>query len=162
MGISFRKSIKIGNNTRINLSSKGGLGISTGVKGARISTNKQGTRIYGSVGPMRYQKKISKASNISKISNIETVNESQTNTNMKETTTESNKKGFKKFFKKYYKQIIIAIIGLMIGSLIGGIGRISNAEVEQVKKEIETNNSIIRKKESELNSILSQNEKLRN
>ena len=42
MGFTFRKSIKIGKNTRINLSSKGGVGISTGVKGARVSVNKQG------------------------------------------------------------------------------------------------------------------------
>lgn len=44
MGLSFRKSFKIGKNTRINVSKKGGLGVSTGVKGARISANKQGVR----------------------------------------------------------------------------------------------------------------------
>ncbi|MBM6837974.1 DUF4236 domain-containing protein, partial [Clostridium saudiense] len=69
MGFTFRKSIKVGKNTRINLSSKGGVGISTGVKGARISTNKQGTRIYGGVGPIRYQKKISTNSNFAKFNN---------------------------------------------------------------------------------------------
>lgn len=44
MGLSFRKSIKIGKNTRINLSKTGGIGISTGVKGARVSFNKKGVR----------------------------------------------------------------------------------------------------------------------
>ncbi|SFA70346.1 DUF4236 domain-containing protein [Clostridium frigidicarnis] len=44
MGLNFRKSIRIGKNTRINLSRKGGIGISTGIKGSRVSMNKQGTR----------------------------------------------------------------------------------------------------------------------
>lgn len=43
MGLSFRKSIKIGKNTRINLS-KSGVGLSTGVKGARISVGPKGVR----------------------------------------------------------------------------------------------------------------------
>ncbi|HOB29851.1 MAG TPA: DUF4236 domain-containing protein [Bacillota bacterium] len=43
MGFSFRKSKKIGKNTRINLS-KSGVSLSTGVKGARVSVNKKGTR----------------------------------------------------------------------------------------------------------------------
>ncbi|WPC42944.1 DUF4236 domain-containing protein [Clostridium sp. JS66] len=44
MGLSFRKSIKIGKNTRINLSKSGGIGVSTGVKGARVSINQKGVR----------------------------------------------------------------------------------------------------------------------
>jgi ABC-type multidrug transport system fused ATPase/permease subunit len=44
MGLSFRKSFKIGKNTRINLSKTGGIGISTGVKGARVSVNNKGVR----------------------------------------------------------------------------------------------------------------------
>lgn len=43
MGLRFRKSIKVGKNTRINLS-KSGVGLSTGVKGARVSVNQKGTR----------------------------------------------------------------------------------------------------------------------
>ena len=48
MGFNFRKSIKVGKNTRINLS-KSGIGISGGVKGARISVNQKGTRTTLSV-----------------------------------------------------------------------------------------------------------------
>ncbi len=36
MGLRFRKSIKLGSNTRVNFS-KSGVGISTGIKGARVS-----------------------------------------------------------------------------------------------------------------------------
>lgn len=39
----FRKSIKVGKGTRINLS-RSGIGLSTGVKGARVSVNSKGTR----------------------------------------------------------------------------------------------------------------------
>lgn len=41
MGIRFRKSIKLGGGTKLNLS-KSGVGISTGVKGFRVSKNTSG------------------------------------------------------------------------------------------------------------------------
>lgn len=44
MGLSYHKSIKLFGNTRLNISKRGGIGISTGVKGARVSINKQGVR----------------------------------------------------------------------------------------------------------------------
>ncbi len=56
MGLSFRKSIKIGKNTRINLSKTGGIGISTGVKGARVSVNKKGVRTTVGKGGLQYRK----------------------------------------------------------------------------------------------------------
>lgn len=56
MGLSFRKSIKVGKNTRINLSKTGGIGISTGVKGARISVNKKGVRTTVGRGGVQYRK----------------------------------------------------------------------------------------------------------
>ncbi len=43
MGLNFRKSLSIGKLFRLNFS-KRGVGISAGVKGARISLNKQGVR----------------------------------------------------------------------------------------------------------------------
>lgn len=43
MSLRFRKSIKVGKNTKINLS-KSGVGVSTGVKGARVSVNQKGVR----------------------------------------------------------------------------------------------------------------------
>lgn len=43
MGLNFRKSLSIGKLFRINFSKKG-LGVSAGVKGARISVNREGVR----------------------------------------------------------------------------------------------------------------------
>lgn len=59
MGLSFRQSIKLGKNTRINLSKGGGIGFSTGIKGFRISTNNKGTRITASSNGVTYTKTIS-------------------------------------------------------------------------------------------------------
>lgn len=56
MGLSFRKSIKIGKNTKINLSKNGGIGVSTGVKHFRISKNNNGTRITASKNGFMYTK----------------------------------------------------------------------------------------------------------
>jgi len=58
MGWSFRKSIKLGGGLRLNLS-KFGIGISGGVRGARLSVGPRGARIYGGRGPFRYQKQVS-------------------------------------------------------------------------------------------------------
>ncbi|WWU66706.1 DUF4236 domain-containing protein (plasmid) [Clostridium baratii] len=59
MGISLRKSIKLNKRTNLNLSTGGGIGISTGVKGARVSINKNGIRFYGGRGIVRFTKHIS-------------------------------------------------------------------------------------------------------
>lgn len=56
MGLSFRKSIKIGKNTRINLSKTGGIGVSTGVKGFRVSTNARGSRLTVGSNGVQYRK----------------------------------------------------------------------------------------------------------
>lgn len=48
MGVRFRKSIKLGKNTRLNLS-KSGVGISTGVKGFRVSAGPKGVRTTASI-----------------------------------------------------------------------------------------------------------------
>ena len=40
MGFSLRKSFKVGKNSKVNLSTGGGVGFSTGKKGARVSVNK--------------------------------------------------------------------------------------------------------------------------
>ena len=55
MGFGFRKSFKIGKNTRVNLSKTGKVGISTGAKGARASINNQGTRSQISKGGIYYR-----------------------------------------------------------------------------------------------------------
>ena len=43
MGLNYRHSVKIGSHTRLNLS-KSGIGISTGVKGARVSVGPHGVK----------------------------------------------------------------------------------------------------------------------
>lgn len=59
MGFSLRKSFKLGKNSKVNLSSGGGVGFSTGKKGARFSINKNGIGFYGSKGVLRFTKRIS-------------------------------------------------------------------------------------------------------
>ncbi|MBO3418121.1 DUF4236 domain-containing protein, partial [Clostridium perfringens] len=50
MGFSLRKSFKVGKNSKVNLSTGGGVGFSTGKKGARVSVNKNGVNLYGGKG----------------------------------------------------------------------------------------------------------------
>ncbi|MBD5427793.1 MAG: DUF4236 domain-containing protein [Treponema sp.] len=52
MGFSFRKSVKIG-PVRVNVS-KSGVGVSAGVKGARVGINSKG-KVYGSAGVKGFQ-----------------------------------------------------------------------------------------------------------
>lgn len=58
MGWSFRKSFKLGKFLRLNLSSRSGIGLSSGVKGARVSVNKNGINLYGGKGIFRFRKHI--------------------------------------------------------------------------------------------------------
>ena len=61
MGFSYRKSFKVGKGFKINVSSKG-IGVSAGVKGARVSVGPRGVNAYGSIGPIRMQKNLLRAS----------------------------------------------------------------------------------------------------
>lgn len=56
MGLSFRKSIRLGKNIRLNFSKNGGIGISAGTKGARVSINKKGVRTTVGKGGLQYRK----------------------------------------------------------------------------------------------------------
>src|SRR5262245_9125986 len=56
MGWYLRRSIKIG-PFRIN-ASKSGLGVSAGVKGARIRVSQRGTEVHGGRGGIYYRKRI--------------------------------------------------------------------------------------------------------
>jgi hypothetical protein len=61
VGWSIRKSLKILPGLRLNLS-KTGPRLSAGVAGARISIGTDGkTKVYGSAGPLRFNKQISLA-----------------------------------------------------------------------------------------------------
>ena len=48
MGLRLRKSIKLGKNTRLNIS-KSGIGMSTGVKGFRVGVGPKGVRTTASI-----------------------------------------------------------------------------------------------------------------
>lgn len=56
MGLSFRRSLKMG-PLRVNLSGAG-VGISAGVRGARVSVGPRGTYVTLSAGGFRYQRKL--------------------------------------------------------------------------------------------------------
>ena len=56
MGFSFRKSIKLG-PLRVNLS-KSGIGLSAGVRGARVSKGPRGTYLNVGTGGVQYRKKL--------------------------------------------------------------------------------------------------------
>jgi hypothetical protein len=59
VGWSIRKSFKILPGIRLNLS-KSGPRISAGIPGARVSVGTNGkAKVYGSAGPLRYNKQIS-------------------------------------------------------------------------------------------------------
>lgn len=58
MGLSFRKSIRLGKGVRLNFS-KSGIGISAGVKGARVSIGPRGTRGTVSGGGFSYSTSLS-------------------------------------------------------------------------------------------------------
>ncbi len=58
MGISFRKSLNLGNGFRLNLS-KSGVSISGGVKGLRVNVGLKGIRVSSTKNGISYQKSIS-------------------------------------------------------------------------------------------------------
>lgn len=164
MGFALRKSIKIGKNTRVNLSSKGGVGISTGVKGARVSVNQQGAKAYGGVGPIRYQKNLSSNSKTEydtaydetrrvDVESYKGIIEHDENNN-------NNNKPKMNFFKKYYKEMIVVILALGIGSLIGSIGKVGSTSANEVKNDIEAKSKDLENKQAELDSLINEKAKL--
>lgn len=58
MGLSFRKSIKLGKNVRLNIS-KNGPSLSLGSKGAKVNISKRGVRTSVGAGGIRYSKNYS-------------------------------------------------------------------------------------------------------
>ena len=58
MGWSFRKSFKIAPGIRLNLS-KGGVGVSGGVKGLRLGIGPRGTQFTAGRGGLYYRKQLS-------------------------------------------------------------------------------------------------------
>lgn len=130
MGLNFRRTYRIGKNTRINVSKGGGIGFSTGFKGFRISKNRRGLRLTIGRNGVYYTKwfikdkkkkkkkekiaKVEETTNIKKTINPETDFE-RVPTNDEETlylylgsATRNYVRGF----------LIILLLGLIIYSLI--------------------------------------------
>lgn len=64
MGLTFRKSANLTKNTKLNVTSKS-VGVSTGVKGARVSFNsRNGITLSLGAGGLRYRKKLDSASGL--------------------------------------------------------------------------------------------------
>jgi len=79
MGFWFRKSLKLGGGFRLNLGS-GGLGISGGMKGLRVSANtKRGLQANAGIGGFRFQKNLNM--------NSKNTSKSQTKTHTQVTST---------------------------------------------------------------------------
>jgi hypothetical protein len=127
MGLNFRKSIKIGKNTRINFSKTGGIGISTGTKGARVSINKKGVRTSVGTGGIRYTKSVSFKNNKSDKGEIpikqdasqprkpiiKTMNE---NNRMVQNHTEEEIKEFRKtHYTRHMKLLFAGLVCLIAG-----------------------------------------------
>lgn len=115
MGLSFRKSIKIGKNTRINLSKNGGIGISTGVKNFRVSTNQRGSRLTASSNGVQYRKDYSlkNAKSKNRISN-------SNNDNIRKTDDYTTWEGIKALFGLvFYGGLLVLIISFIVGVIKG-------------------------------------------
>lgn len=154
MGITFRKSFKIGKNTRINLSSKGGVGISTGVKGARVSVNKHGAKLYGGKGHVRFQKQL--YSTPQRSNSVGTTQQIYEEIEQKEV----KRMNILGFLKNHYKSIIAIFVGLMIGGSFGSIGKVVTSQVDEVKYQIESNSKSVDSKQAELESLLNKKSEL--
>jgi hypothetical protein len=64
MGWFLRKSLRLLPGVKINIS-KSGPRVSVGVPGARASIDMEGkTRLYGGMGPVRYQKTVTMSPNL--------------------------------------------------------------------------------------------------
>jgi hypothetical protein len=121
MGLSYHRSIKLGKNTHINLSKHGGIGISTGVKGARISVNKQGVRTSVGKDGLYYRKQANWNTLDGNTKQIPLTDDEIKS----ETTTlkEYNLQAFSNVEKKVVKwYAIIAIADLILGAFIGDVG----------------------------------------
>lgn len=110
MGIFFRKSIKLGKHTRLNIS-KSGIGISTGVKGARIGINSKGkTYVAGGKNGIYFRKQLS---GNAKNTNIEyTIDQIKANNKL---LRKHNNKICNRAVKKLVENCIIGFIVLAIG-----------------------------------------------
>lgn len=140
MGLSFHKSIKIGKNTRLNFSKTGGIGISTGVKGARVSVNQKGIRTTVGKGGLQYRKDVSfKNINNSRSNAVKTVNTNKKYNNEEKELrrailrspelTEFNRQSYTTHMKLLFAGIVLLLVGMIVpplllisvGLLIGGL-----------------------------------------
>lgn len=114
MWFIFRKSIKLGKHTRLNIS-KSGIGVSTGVKGARIGINSKGTYVSGGKDGIYYRKQLS--SNKNKIPLKNTMDTKD----IKKYNFKVTGKAINKLIKKCF---IVSIISFVILCLFAPLGYI--------------------------------------
>jgi hypothetical protein len=122
MGLSFHKSIKVGKNTRINLSKHGGIGVSTGVKGARVSVNKQGVRTSVGKDGLYYRKQTSWNKLEGNTKQTQSLTDSEIR-NDPETLRSVNQQIFSNTEKKLFTWFVaITILAFIFGAFIGIAG----------------------------------------
>lgn len=78
MGVYLRKGIKLSKNTRLNIS-KSGLGISTGIPGARVGVNSKGAYVSGGKDGIYYREQL-KSNSSNKDKDIDAIAKKITNT----------------------------------------------------------------------------------
>lgn len=142
MGFRLKKSIKIGKNSKINLS-KSGIGFSTGVKGARVSVGPKGVRKTASIPGTGISYTDQKSWNQIKNSDKNKVSKKSTATN-NSTPTTSKKPGCGCF---------TVIIVLML------IGILHSAFSSDTPKNASTNTSTVEtKQDTKSNSSSTENQ----
>lgn len=118
MGLSFRKSFKFGKNTRINLSKTGGIGLSTGVKGARVSVNKQGIRTQVGSNGVYYRKQYGINNNVDK-NGMEIIDVNGLYNLPKELKAQTSKKQWILVLTGFFSVVIgFQIIGFMLVGMV--------------------------------------------
>lgn len=122
-----------------------------------MSINKQGAKIYGGKGPIRYQKQISGIPNL-KAKPISTSN-GYNDINVSKTMKTKNN-SFLAIFKNYYKYILVILIGFFIGGNIGSIGRVPKSLSDEVKLQLKSNATIIQERQAKLDNLNKQLEEI--
>lgn len=112
MGLIFRKSIKLGKHTRLNIS-KNGIGVSTGVKGLHIGANSKGTYVSGGKDGIYYRKQLSSNKEKIPLKNITDIKD------IKKYNFKITGKAINSLIKKCF---IFAIISFVLMALFAPLG----------------------------------------
>lgn len=124
MGLSYHKSVKLFGNTRLNVSKNGGVGISTGVKGARVSVNKQGIRtsVGGNGLYYRKQKSWEKKPAAAKLKKQAPLTAEEIKSNP-EALKQYNQNALNVVEGKAFKwYVVVVVLAIILGALTATIG----------------------------------------